>query len=87
MCVQISFSSDDITRIIKMPFWTLCVSPLRHVLQNNRRSLPLVADQLQGLGWEQRWGLRTDSSRCCSSQGVASLLASQSLSLPILKMG
>lgn len=28
MCVQISFSSDDITRRIKMPLWTLCVSPL-----------------------------------------------------------
>lgn len=50
MCVQISFSSDDITRRIKMPLWTLCVSPLRHVLQNNCRPLPLLPTSSRGWG-------------------------------------
>lgn len=70
-----------------MQLCTLGLSPLRHVLQNNLRSVPLLP--APGAGAGRRGGLPAGKQEPLPplSEGLgARRLTSQSLSFPVLKM-
>lgn len=70
-----------------MPVCARHVSPLRHVLQNNHRSIHSFHYLLQGLEAEAEKGCPLISWSSAAALQGADCLTSQSLSFSILKMG
>lgn len=70
---MISFQSDDITGIIKMPLCALCLSPLRQVLQNKDRSGPPPASPRGGV----------EAGELAAGGGLCSQLLGGQVALPL----